>query len=326
MTRKQGKTWFDKMSDKLALTFYTFEKAMDQGNYIIFLCYGNERVFHECAYALLSLSRLYPQGDLNAQICIYTDNPGWFRAFKGCPLPLNYRELDSAKIKKWRGEIDFVHRVKIEVLKDFTKSKSGNILYTDTDVVFTHRIEKILHDIRAGKRYMHIMEGRISDKENPVFKKLNNYLESGDVKLNGKPMNNMSMWNAGVLGFNTEHSHVLDDVLAFTDKEYPKFRKHIVEQFAFSAYFQGPDNIKIASPCIFHYWNLKEAGQVLASFFSYFKNKNWDELVSYSSLIQLDNLMQQKVVFLSNRGISGILSGKKWAIAKQDWGELVKQL
>src|ERR1022692_2665780 len=123
-----------------------------QPNYIVFQCYGNEGVFHECTYALLSLSRLYAQGELtNTEIWIYTDNPGWFRSFEGCWLPLHYREIDKATIQQWRGKIDFVHRVKIELLKDFIKDKKGNILYTDTDVVFTHRIDKMLEDIGAGK-------------------------------------------------------------------------------------------------------------------------------------------------------------------------------
>ncbi len=300
---------------------------MDRPNYIVFLCYGYERVFHECAYALLSLSGLYASGGLKqAEIWIYTDNPGWFRSFKDCPLPLNYREVNSDTIKQWRGKIDFVHRVKIETLKDLTRGKSGNILYADTDVVFTRRVDDILAGIDGGSLYMHIMEGRVKDKANPVLRKLNDHLVSEGAQLNGKPMQDMAMWNAGVLGFNTEYAALLDEVLAFTDREYPKFSKHVVEQFAFSAYFADRKEIKTAAPHIFHYWNLKEAGQVLASFFNHFKNNNWQDLVRYSALIQMANLMQEKVVFLSNRGIKGILAGTKWEPVIPDWDELVKQL
>jgi hypothetical protein len=300
---------------------------MDQRNYIIFLCYGNERIFHECTYALLSLSRLYAEAwPKDTEIWIYTDNPGWFRSFKDCPLPLNYKEVNAATIKKWKGDINFVHRVKIEVLKDFTSEKSGNILYSDTDVVFTHYIDDILNGIGSGRLYMHIMEGRVSAGGNPVFRKLNDYLAASDLKLNAKAMNEMDMWNAGVLGFNTKYNRLLDEILAFTDKQYPKFRKHIVEQFAFSAYFQDKENIKRAAPYIFHYWNMKEAGQVLASFFEHFKGRSWNELTRYSLLIQMNNLMQEKVAFLSNRGVGGTLAGKKWIPANYDWAAMVKQL
>lgn len=300
---------------------------MDQTNYIVFLCYGNERVFHECTYALLSLSRIYSTAiPRDTEIWIYTDKPGWFRSLKGCMLPLNYREADSQAIKKWRGGIDFVHRVKIEILKDFTLNRKGNVLYADTDMVFTHSIDKVLDDLGKGVLYMHIMEGRISRKTNPIFRKLNDHLVTGNIQLNGKPMQDMNMWNAGVLGFNTKYTHLLDEVLAFTDREYPKFPKHVVEQFAFSAYFQDKQQIKAAAPYMLHYWNLKEAGMILSSFFEYFKNRSWDELVRYSALIQIGNLMQEKVVFLGNRGLSGVLSGTKWQPATPDWGELVKQI
>jgi hypothetical protein len=305
--------------------FYIFER-MGQRNYIVFLCYGNERIFHECAYALLSLSRMYGSSwPKETEIWVYTDNPEWFEAL-GSPLPLNFRRVDMETIRKWRGQIDFVHRVKIEILKDFTENRTGNVLYSDTDVVFTNPVNDIFKGIAGGKLYMHIMEGKVSAGGNPIFRKLNNYLLGAMQQLDGRPMNEMDMWNAGVLGFNTRYKHLLSDVLFFTDVHYPKFPKHVVEQFAFSAYFQHTDHIKTAAPYIFHYWNLKEAGQILSSFFNHFKGWSWQELTRYSLLVQMNNLMQEKVAFLANRGVGGALSRKKWVPSHPDWNEMVKQL
>jgi len=296
-------------------------------NYIVLLCYGHDRVFHECAWALLSLSRLYaPAGPANTEIWIYTDKPGWFREFKDCPLPLHFREVDMALIKQWRGSIDFVHRVKIEILKDLTATRQGNVLYVDTDVLFTHCIDKMLSDINAGKLYMHIMESIVSQERNPVLKKLNNYLGKENKQLNGKPIRNMAMWNAGVLGFNTRHKALLNEVLAFTDGEYAKFPKHIIEQFAFSIYFQREGEIKAAAPYIFHYWNMKEAGIVLASFFSYFKGRSWSELVALSSLVQISGLMQEKANFFYNRSAIDSLLSKKWTPEIPDWEVVSRHL
>lgn len=299
-----------------------------QKDYIVFQCYGHERVFLECTYALLSLSRLYGADKLsNTEIWIYTDNTGWFSSFKDCRLPLNYKEINNAIIKKWRGNIDFVHRVKIETLKDFTSDKKGNILYVDTDIVFTHSIDKMMKDINEGKLYMHIMEGIISEEDNAVFKKLNKYLQKGGGRaLEGKPLQSMAMWNAGVLGFNTRYADLLDKVLAFTDEEYPKYPKHIVEQFAFSAFFQLEDTVKAAAPYIFHYWNLKEAGDVLSSFFGHFKDKSWEELTRLSFLVQMHTLMQEKANFYRNRGLAGSIFNKHWIPAEPNWEELEKQL
>ncbi len=299
----------------------------EMGNYIVLQCYGNESIFHECAYALLSLSRLYTPGELeNTEIWIYTDNPGWFGSFKDCWLPLHFRTVDDNTIKQWKGDINFVHRVKIEVLKDLVKNKTGNILYLDCDIVITHSIEQIFKNINAGQLYMHVREGLISDRGNIVFEKLHDhYKGKPSLKIKDKPVHEFAMWNAGVLGFNTSYSNLLDEVLAFTDTEYPAFPKHVIEQFAFSIYFQQAGLVKAAAPYIFHYWNLKEARTVLASFFTHFKSSSWDELTRYSALVQIHALMQDKVNFYRNRGVLGGMLSKKWLPEKQDWDELLKQ-
>lgn len=290
-------------------------------------CYGSPPIFHECTYALLSLSRLYSASELaHTEIWLYTDNPGWFRSLKKCTLPLHYREIDAATIKQWRGRIDFVHRVKVEALKDFVKGRTGNIIYLDTDVVITHRLDKVWRQIEAGALYMHVMEGYVHDAGNAVMAKLNKYLTANDKTIDGKPLNSFAMWNAGVLGFNTRHSELLDEVLAFTDNEYPHFAKHIIEQFAFSVSLGRQEAIKAAAPCIMHYWNLKEARKALADFFDHFSNESWGTLAAYAPLIQMHVLMQEKVNFLHNRSIVDKLRGKKWHPAPQNWERLINQV
>jgi len=296
-----------------------------QKNYIVFLCYGYERVFYECTYALLSLSRVYDHGQPdNTEIWIYTDDPGKFRFVGDCNLSLNYRIIDKNTIKQWRGSIDFAHRVKIEALRDLAGKVSGNILYVDTDSVFTQRIDKVLEDINEGKRYMHYMEGFIKDEGNPILRKLNKHL--GRRKFAGKPLCELAMWNAGVLGFNTKYASLPDNTLAFTDAEYSGFPKHIIEQFAFSVFFQEEGDVKSAAPYIFHYWKLKEAERVLSSFFEHFKDKNWEELARVSDLIQMHMLMQEKADFFHNRSLAGSLMNQQWKPAIPDWPELLKQL
>ena len=299
-----------------------------QTNYIVFQCYGNESIFHECTYALLSLSRLYAPGELkNTEIWIYTDNPGWFSSFKDCTLPLHYRQVDDKIIRAWKGEINFVHRIKIEVLKDFIKDRTGNILYLDCDIVITHPIDQLFKNINSGQLYMHVREGLISDRSNKVLAKLHHhYKNKSPLKIKEKPVHEFAMWNAGVLGFNTKYSYILDEVLTFTDSEYAKFPKHVIEQFAFSIYFQQAGLVKAAAPYIFHYWNLKEARTVLSSFFENFKDKSWEELTRYSSLVQMHALMQEKTNFYRNRGLMGGILSKKWLPEKQDWTELIKQI
>ena len=297
-----------------------------QRNHMVFQCYGHEGIFYECTYALLSLARLYDNGaPANTDIWIYTDNPEWFRSLNS-PLPLHFREVDSALIKQWRGKIDFVHRVKIEVLKDFMQQHTGNVLYADTDIVFTQPIDKMLQGINDGNCYMHLMEGIVSDAGNPVLKKLNNYLRKADKKLNGLPLWDMAMWNAGVLGFNSSYIGLIDDVLQFTDTVHTEFPKHVVEQFAFSVYLGQTGKLKTAHSYILHYWNMKEVREVLRSFFAFMKGRPWADLVHYSQAIQMHVYMQDKISFLANRTLAGKIKKEQWVPVIPDWEMWMKQL
>lgn len=240
---------------------------------------------------------------------------------------MHFRHIDANTIKQWRGSIDFTHRVKIELLKDFTQTRTGNVLYLDSDTVFINRIGKMLEQIQVGKLYMHVMEGRVSDKQNPVLAKLDNYLRKNPGrKVKGQPIYDLAMWNAGVLGFNTQYNHLLDEVLKFTDSEYPKFPKHIVEQFAFSVSFQEQDDVKSAAQSILHYWNLKELRPLLSSFFDHFRDKSWEELTQLSQLIQIHVLIQEKANFYRNRSIVAAIQKKQWQPEIRNWEELCKQL
>lgn len=299
-----------------------------ENNYIVFQCYGQEGIFYECALALLSLGRWVDPGDLeNMEIWIYTDQAEWFGWMKGCSLPLHFRQLDQETLRSWRGRIDFVHRVKIEVLKDFTRERKGNVLYADTDVVFTQPIKKMWEGIEDGRLYMHVMEGNVKGCRNPVLRKLDQFLKKNyQQSINGREVREMSMWNAGLLGFHTKYALLLDDILAFTDRVYTHFPKHVVEQFAFSAYFQQTGMIKSGARYVLHYWNLKEARAILSSFFRRFDGHSWNDLVAVSELIQIPVLLQDKVNYYRNLSIKDKMLKKQWKPDMPDWDEQLKQL
>jgi hypothetical protein len=306
----------------------TGNNATGTQNHLLFLCYGAEPIFRECAFALLTLSAHPDWQDIPGfSIWIYTDNPEWFAAFTDCPLPLNFRTLDEATIKSWRGAVNFTHRVKIELLRDFTATHSGNILYADTDVVFRAPLASCFSRIASGQLLMHVREGRVDQQGNPILQKLHRYLsDSGAVAASGVPLGTFSMWNAGVLGFTQSRSALLEQVLTFTDLHYSRFPKHIVEQFAFSVVFAENGPVKTTAPVITHYWNLKEVREVLASFFQAFASTPWAELTRLSQLIQVDVLMQEKSNFYINRSIAGKMRKEKWRPQLPDWQDCLSQL
>ena len=302
---------------------------MDQPKaYIVLQCYGIDSVFIECTMALLSLSRLYTANDLkNTEIWISTDRPEYFQAFKDCWLPLHYRVVDKALIQQWRGPIDFVHRVKIELLLDFIKEREGNVLYCDTDIIFTHPLDAVCSGVTNGQLFMHMMEGRVSDRGNVLLSKLDTFLRSAKLPaIDGRELYDFNMWNAGVLGFHTRHRQVLTDALAFTDATFPKFPKHIIEQFAFSVQFQSQGEVKSVLPYIIHYWNFKDVRKVFGAFLNHFNGASWDDLTRYSSMLQVYDLLLEKTRFLYNRTLKEKLLRKPWQPENRDWDAMVAEL
>ncbi len=303
--------------------------TINEKSFLVFQAYGAETVMNECVFALLSFCRHHQPKDWEKwEVWIYTDNPQFFKQFSDCPLPVFYREINQETIRLWHGEIDFVHRVKIEVLRDFTSNHSGNILYLDTDVCFTQPINDIFNNIGKGDLYMHILEGKIHESKNLVLQKLSKFLKTNrSFTVNGNTISipeETAMWNAGVLGFHSFQTPLLEDALHFTDEVFPLFPKHLVEQFAFSFFFQKNNNLKALNIHIIHYWNLKEIRPVLAAFFKYFKNEKWETLVRLSTLVQFPDFMQQKANFYETRSVGGKLLKKKWTPEIPNWKEIKK--
>ncbi len=297
--------------------------------FLVFQAYGHEAVLRECAFAMLTFLHHHSQGIPGLEIWIYTDKPEFFKPYEAV-LQLRYRKINPEDIKRWRGSIDFVHRVKIEVLCDFVRGREGSVIYMDTDICFLRDITRVFEGIEAGRRYMHVLESRLREEANPVIKKFNAFLgKAGPLEWNGRSEDipqDTAMWNAGVLGFSCTDAALLDDVLAFTDEVHVQFRKHIVEQFAFSFIFQEAGAVYAACREILHYWSLKEMREYLASFFEYFKDRSLQELARLSQLIQLHVPMQDRGSFYLNRSPIGKIRRVQWRPLIPDWAELEKQM
>ena len=241
-------------------------------NYLLFQAYGKSEVPNECKYALLKLHSFPFYKDIC--VVLYTDRPEFFKDVLSLFEEHEIFILTPDKIKEWSGEFEFVHRVKIEIIKHFFNTHSGNVLYCDTDTYFIQSPEMLFTAIDKGSFFMHILEGYIDRKTDPQFKKWERFLTGNTSVIPAAriyEVNNIQMWNAGVIGIRDDQKHLLDDVLELTDKVYKQFPKHITEQFAFSYVFQKNMLIQPASPYIFHYWNLKEFAGYLENIFSTFK-------------------------------------------------------
>ena len=298
-------------------------------NYIVYQAYGNKDIINEAIYSLLSFYKTASDPfNSEVKIVMYTDDIPAIDHFLS-EKSLIFRPLTQELIREWRGNIDFVHRVKIKILQDFFNTyEDANVLYVDSDTVFKTDPVDILNSISDEKFVMYIMEGMIKDRSNPILRKLFKYLYFNDIELSDsskiKASLNTRMWNAGVIGMSHTNKDILNKVLEFTDSLYPHFPKHIVEQFAFSYYFQTTGEIIPAESFIFHYWNFKEFRMVLSAFFERFKDKNLEFLLDKMDEIDPQKLIQPKLKYQELSGSGRFIKrlfGKRWQteLSQFDW-------
>lgn len=268
-------------------------------NYILYQAYGNKDILNEAIFSILSFERLETKPDV--RFVIYTDDIDYFK--NRVPENTHFEIITQPQLKIWRGATDFVHRVKVEVIKDFFNKYNGSLLYIDTDTTFLSDPGIIFDGIAAGKVYMHICEGKIDSGDNLVFKKISKFLKGKSFVLKNKETlvirADIPMWNAGLLGFDGRSASLLDEVLDVTDTLHTAYKRHVMEQLAFSFILQTKRELLPADQWVFHYWNFKEIRPVLNDFLSSHKNISFVELAVIASKLDIKNLFKPKFAFES---------------------------
>ena len=254
---------------------------MAKNNYILYQAYGKDEICAEAVFSILSLLRFTGITETGFRIIIYTDKPEYFESYFGESKLVSCRQITENDLTDWRGNINFVHRVKIKIILDFFSTHSGNLLYVDTDTYFKASPLPLLKMIEEGKLLMHICEGKIESKKNPIFRKVYAFLKKNKFTLNnGKQIQiptTTEMWNAGVLGMNHNFKHLVDKVLQLTDLMYSKYPKHIMEQLAFSYFFQTDQPVTATEATIYHYWDFKGFRLNIIDFLTANKDKTIEE-------------------------------------------------
>lgn len=280
--------------------------------HLVYQAYGHEAIFQECLWSLLSLGKWVSPEEVPL-VVIYTDKPEWFQSWP-IPFAVDYQVLDAATIKSWRGSQDFVHRLKIEMLQDAQRRYQKPLLYLDTDTEFTQSPLPLLHRIEAGELFMHVSEGQLSRPQQPVLNKLLKFFRKTALppELALRVTEETEMWNAGVLGFSPNNEAALARALSLTDALYPRYPKHIVEQFAFTVALNETDNVHSAAPWILHYWNFKEWRLWLSAFFQRFRNADWQTLLREKDAMPIHVPLQEKMGFYQRRSLWGKMVKDKW--------------
>ena len=226
--------------------------------------FGKESEFRRVILAILS-AFVYWKGDKNElQVVLFTDKPCFFSNWlKG--LNVHYVTLTPEKIKVMRGEIDFLHRMKIALIEEsFALFPNSDMFYFDSDTFFIDNPLKGFQKVSENQSSMHLHEYQfetIKDMPLPAgetFQAFYKLIVSKDFSLtNGEYLNVLpadSSWNAGVMCLHQTHARFLNDVYILTDQFYPNTKNHASEQYAFSILLQKNTNLIPCEELVYHYW------------------------------------------------------------------------
>lgn len=272
-------------------------------DYVVLHAYGIDEVIDETKYCLLRQLALNGDRPQTYTYVVVTDRPEAFDLFEGSGLDLEVEERPLSQFRAWRGEIDFVHRVKIEVLREVAASHSGRILYLDSDAYPRKDLHGLFESIGPGSFVMDMPDGVLDRHQNPEHWRWHRYVESHTIRLGGREVRipvSSAMWIAGVIGFPTDAAGLLDDVLEMTEAIYPDFPGWNVEQFAFSYVLAQAGTISASEEYVFHYWDLRGFRDLVSLMFER-HGGNLERLLEVSERILPERLYPVKQRFDADR-------------------------
>lgn len=239
---------------------------MNNQNYLVYIAYGSDDFFNETLCSILSYLLVREQ-DEDTTLLVYTDNPSYFRQLTEANAPIIYEQVSPTQWQQWRGAIDFVHRIKVEVLLHAVRRYEGNILYLDSDTFFLQSPAPIFTTLAAGQHFMHKYESTLSTSSG-LHRILYEQLRQQPSAEWKSHLDTTKMFNAGAIGLGITDAPLLERVLALTDSLYRIYPAHVMEQLSFSMCLAQAGTVQEVAPYVLHYWHMKDARPALRTFFA----------------------------------------------------------
>jgi hypothetical protein len=239
---------------------------MSSKNYLVYIAFGSDDFRNEALCSVLSYLLVW-KPDEDTTVLIYTDNTNHFHQLSDATAPIIYEEVSSAQWQQWRGEINFVHRIKVEVLLHAVQKYGGNTLFLDSDTFFLQSPTPVFNALSAGQHFMHKYESTLSTSSG-LHRTLYDILRQQPPTDWTSHLATTQMYNAGAIGLGATDAPLLEQVLALTDSLYRIHPSHVMEQLSFSMRLTQAGPIQEVAPYVLHYWHMKDTRPVLANFFA----------------------------------------------------------
>ena len=227
--------------------------------YVMSISHGKETEYRRALFMLYSLfAHLSDWGDY--EVILQTDRPAWFEPWVA-GLPVELRLLTKERIHQLKGEIQFVHLLKITLLKDLLAEKLENTLFIDSDTFFLKSAESIFGWIQPGQSVMHVKEYPFSsllESACPTRRSYGKFFTDNLLRLPGETPKlvdmNSSSWNSGVLGLSPSTLPFFDDIHAMATEIFQETRCPFSEQYAYSICLGERTAVVPCEDVIFHYF------------------------------------------------------------------------
>lgn len=238
---------------------------------IVYQAYGREDIIQQVLFSIVSL-KTRAQNFASFKIEIYTDQAARLKNFFVDVPEVQIKEITALQIKSWRGDIDFVHRVKLMILQQATVALHEPLVYLDGDTYFAKDPTELFSQISPTRSLMHLRESRMDEATDPLTKKIARFVRKNTFKVEGENIQipvTAEMWNAGVIGLHPSNFLLLPMMVELTDQMYSRYQKHVMEQLAVSYLLQTKTMIATSHLEVIHYWPSKEAfDQAIQKFLS----------------------------------------------------------
>lgn len=227
---------------------------------ILYLAYGKKNIFNQVLFSMLTLHYHNNSTNSNFKIVVYTDKPEFFSKYI-IALNLQIEILTPQIIEQFKGKDNFIHRVKICIIKDCIEKYKSDVFYLDSDTFFKKSPSDLISQIDSATSIMNSNDYDLQHAdelyENEDWLKIRRAIRDFEYVFGGNSTKislSTRMWNAGVIGISFENKEILDEVLNLTDQVYNNKKVFTAEQFAFSYFLQNRTQLITTGDVVMHYW------------------------------------------------------------------------
>lgn len=224
---------------------------------ILYVSHGGPKYYEQARYSVLTLlALLLDQNRSDVRIAVYTDRPDQVPAHD-LVQPVHVTPEEFAG---WRGPLDYVHRIKLEVLRRALDDFGAPLIYVDSDTRWL-RIPDEPFAALAGSGtppacYLYKVEGSISASFFPQYFRLlhKRRPKLAEWRIPSDPP--WTMWNSGTVAIPSRSEGFVDHVLQVSDELLPHVGfRNCIEQLALSLVAGSRFEVRPFDAYLQHWWS-----------------------------------------------------------------------